>query len=51
MRVYEQAVEKPVKHNGIKCRTCKKMLGSKREMRSHIGHEVVYLKNDGTEDS
>lgn len=45
---YEQSTEKPAKHHGIKCLTCKRILGSKRELRSHQGHDVRYLNPDGT---
>jgi hypothetical protein len=46
--IYEQEREKPKRHHGIKCLTCKRLLGSKRELRSHVGHDVRYLNPDGT---
>ena len=41
------ATEKPQLHKGIKCLTCKKLLSSKRECKYHMGHEVVYLDDNG----
>lgn len=51
MRItYEQA-DKPRRHHGIKCLTCQKILGTKTELsKRHKGHEVVYLKADGSVD-
>lgn len=49
MKVIEEySREAPRKHHGIKCLDCRRILGSKRELRQHKGHDVRYLNPDGT---
>lgn len=43
-------VEKPKKFERIHCFTCKQDLATKRVLKSHLGHDVHYVKKDGTID-
>lgn len=42
--------DQPKRHYGIKCLTCKALVSKAELPKRHRGHDVVYLKADGTPD-
>ena len=43
--------ERYEKYHKIFCFTCKVVLGRKRDALNHKGHDVDYVKEDGTRDA